>query len=71
MAMATNQKSLKEGRNFSEAASGATTDESPEAWCSAERISGGEGLFSGLGQHGITISYNRLLGGRHKEGKSR
>ena len=56
-ATATNRQSRGTGRPLSEAATGATTDASPEARWLTEGLSGGEGLISGWGIRGTTLSY--------------
>ena len=57
--MATNRQSRGEGRPWSEVAAGATTDASPEARWSAERLSCGEGLVSGRGRRVLPLYYAR------------
>ena len=57
MAMSNNRKSWRERRPLSEAEAGATTDASPEARWSAERLSGGEVFIRSQGQCGLTLSY--------------
>ena len=59
VAMAKNPQSRREGKTSLEVASGTTKYASLEGRWSAERLSGGEGIFRGLGRIGINLSYDR------------
>ena len=63
MAMETKRQSQGKGKPFLEATSGMMTDAYPEAWWSAERLSDGEGLISGQGICGLTLSYSQPVRG--------
>ena len=57
MVMSKNRGSGGGGRPSSESVAGTTTYASPEARWLTERLSGGEGLISGWGIRGTTLSY--------------
>ena len=55
--MVTNRQIKGGGRHLLEVVEGATTDVPSEARWLVERINGGNGIFSGRGQRGLTFSY--------------